>query len=110
MENPRLVAIKLLHTLTWAFLASCVVLIPVAALAERMAASVALIAAVTFEVIVLALNDWRCPLTAIAARHTDERRDNFDIYLPLWLARHNKTIFGALFVAGTLLTVAVWIT
>jgi hypothetical protein len=28
------------------------------------------------------------------------RRDNFDIYLPLWLARRNKAIFGALFVLG----------
>jgi len=110
VENPRLVAIKLLHTLAWAFFASCVVLIPVAALVEWMAASVVLIAAVTFEVIVLALNDWRCPLTAIAARHTDERQDNFDIYLPLWLARHNKEIFGALFVAGTLLTVVLGLT
>jgi hypothetical protein len=29
----------------------------------------------------------RCPLTGIAARYTDDRRDNFDIYLPPWLAR-----------------------
>ena len=25
---------------------------------------------------------------------------NFDIYLPLWLARHNKRVFGALYVGG----------
>jgi hypothetical protein len=36
----------------------------------------------------------------MAARHTEQRSKNFDIYLPLWLARHNKTIFGALFVAA----------
>ena len=42
----------------------------------------------------------RGPLTAWAARYTTDRRDNFDIYLPLWLARHNKSIFGALYVAG----------
>lgn len=28
------------------------------------------------------------------------KSDNFDIYLPLWLARHNKLIFGALYVLG----------
>jgi hypothetical protein len=28
--------------------------------------------------------------------------DNCDIDLPLWLARHNKTIFGTLFAIGEL--------
>jgi len=57
---------------------------------------------------VLALNRWRCPLTGIAARYTDNRRDNFDIYLPLWLARYNKHIFGLLFAAGLLYTLLRW--
>jgi hypothetical protein len=56
--------------------------------------------AVAVEVLVLAFNRWRCPLTDVAARHTSDRRDNFDIYLPEWLARHNKVIFGTLYVAG----------
>jgi hypothetical protein len=50
----------------------------------------------------------RCPLTGVAARYTDDRRDNFDIYLPLWLARYNKLIFGSLFAAGLLFTLACW--
>lgn len=60
------------------------------------------------EVAVLALNAWRCPLTGVAARYTDDRRDNFDIYLPLWLARYNKHIFGSLFVGGILAAWALW--
>ena len=60
------------------------------------------------EVVILAANRMRCPLTAVAARHTDDRQDNFDIYLPLWLARHNKRIFGTLFGLGVLYTAAVW--
>ena len=59
-----------------------------------------LAAIVAGEVIVLMLNNMRCPLTRIAARYTDDRRDNFDIYLPEWLARHNKLIFGTLYFAG----------
>jgi hypothetical protein len=31
---------------------------------------------------VLALNKGLCPLTGLAARFTDGRADNFDIYLP----------------------------
>jgi hypothetical protein len=38
------------------------------------------------ECAVLALNRGRCSLTDIAARYTDCRLDNFDIYLALWLA------------------------
>jgi hypothetical protein len=51
---------------------------------------------------VLAINGGKCPLTDLAARYTTDRVHNFDIYLPNWLAQHNKIIFGALFVAGEL--------
>ena len=51
------------------------------------------------------LNDGHCPLTPVAARYTSDRRDNFDIYLPVWLARHNKVIFGTIFICGVIMTV-----
>ena len=54
------------------------------------------------------MNRGRCPLTDLASRYTDERTDNFDIYLPLWLARSNKTIFGTLFVVGELFVLGQW--
>jgi hypothetical protein len=60
------------------------------------------------ECLVLLVNRMRCPLTGVAARYTADRRDNFDIYLPLWLARYNKHIFGSLFVAGLLFTLVCW--
>jgi len=66
-------------------------------------------ALVLVECVVLAANHFRCPLTDLAARYTEERGANFDIYLPEWLARHNQNIFGALFVAGGLLTLWRWL-
>jgi hypothetical protein len=69
----------------------------------------ALIVLVLVECLVLAFNRMRCPLTDLAARYTDDRRDNFDIYLPLWLAKYNKLIFGSLFAAGLLFTLALWL-
>jgi len=104
----RLRIVKLLHTVVWAFFASCILGIPIAALGGRWTLAAVLIGLVALEVLVLLANAWRCPLTAVAARYTDDRRDNFDIYLPLWLARYNKEIFGALYVAGVLLTLARW--
>jgi hypothetical protein len=47
-------------------------------------------------------------LTSLAGRYTEERADNFDIYLPLWLARRNKTIFGTLFAVGELFVLGQW--
>lgn len=92
--------IKLLHTAVWAVFAGSVIAIPVLAWLGHWTATAIAIGLVTGECLVLALNRMRCPLTAIAARYTDDRRANFDIYLPEWLARSNKQIFGTLFVAG----------
>jgi hypothetical protein len=47
--------------------------------------------------------------TAVAARYTDDRRANFDIYLPEWLARQNKEIFGPLYAAGVVYLVAMYL-
>jgi hypothetical protein len=106
--SAALVAIKTLHTVVWAFFVGCIVAIPVAAYSGAFGIAAWAAGAVLLEVLVLAVNRWRCPLTGVAARHTDDRRHNFDIYLPVWLARHNKTIFGMLFVAGLAYAAFAW--
>jgi len=64
---------------------------------------------VLLETLVLVFNGWQCPLTGVAAQHTDDRRANFDIYLPEWLARRNKVIFGTIFVAGEVYVACRWL-
>ena len=32
-----------------------------------------------------------------------------DIYLPRWIARNNKVIFGSLFIAGALIVLWLWL-
>ena len=102
-------AIKLVHTVIWAFFAGCIVAVPVLALLDRYLAAAVLAGIVLVEVVIIVANAWRCPLTGVAARYTDDRRDNFDIYLPEWLARHNKVIFGLLYAGGVLLTLGRWV-
>ncbi len=97
-----MLAIRLAHTLAWAVFAGAIVAIPVFTLAGRLGAAGWLSLLVWGEVFVLAMNRLRCPLTAVAARYTDDRSANFDIFLPLWLARWNKQIFGTLFAAAEL--------
>jgi hypothetical protein len=109
-SNPRLILIKFTHTIVWSFFVACIVAIPLAGKAGRFDWALALSILVALECVVIVTNQGRCPLTDVAARYTDNRADNFDIYLPLWLARHNKTIFGTLFVAGEVYVLACWLT
>lgn len=44
------------------------------------------------------------PLTLVARKYSDSVRDNFDIYLPEWLARHTKVIYTSLVVLILLIT------
>ena len=104
-----LVGIKLLHTAIWLFFAGCIVAIPFAGYRRQFLWAAILSGLVLVECVVLAVNQGRCPLTDLAGRYTKERTDNFDIYLPLWLARRNKMIFGTLFAVGELVVLARWL-
>ena len=104
----RLRIVKLVHTVVWAVFAGAIVAIPVFTVMGRHGAAWGLIAFVMLEVAVLAFNRMRCPLTDVAAKYTDDRRPNFDIYLPLWLARENQRIFGSLYVLAIIHALATW--
>jgi hypothetical protein len=108
-KEQSLIAVKLLHTIAWAFFAGCIVALPIASALGEHRVAAWLAAIVFFEVMVLVVNSWRCPITDIASRYTEERHDNFDIYLPLWLAKYNKHIFGALYVAGLVFALVCWL-
>ncbi len=108
LTSSYLRTIKTVHTVLWAILATCILAIPAFGWAEMYRQVLWSTSIVLVEILILVLNGWQCPLTGVAARHTDDRRDNFDIYLPAWLARHNKLIFGSLFVAGEAVVVLRW--
>lgn len=107
-ESTGLAKVKAIHTVVWAALATCVLAIPVFGWLEMYQPVAWLTGIVVLEIFVLALNDGRCPLSNVAARYTDDRRDNFDIYLPAWLARYNKLIFGSLFFLGEAIVFLRW--
>jgi hypothetical protein len=100
--------IKVFHTVVWAFFAGAILAIPFATWRGEFTWVFGLTAVVLIEVAILAFNRMRCPLTAVAARYTEDRSPNFDIYLPLWLAEYNKQVFGALFIVGLLFAVVRW--
>lgn len=99
-----LIGIKLLHTLVWAFFVGQIGYLLYCGIANVINLYTWLaIGFVVGEAITLFFFGWQCPLTLIARKYSDSTQDNFDIYLPNWLARHNKTIFTTLFLLGLLL-------
>ena len=45
------------------------------------------------EGLVLLIFNKFCPLTLLARKYSASTKDNFDIYLPNWLAKYNKLIY-----------------
>jgi hypothetical protein len=109
LQARLLVAVKVLHTAIWAFFVVCILALPIAALVRRFDWALALTVLVLIECSALALNRGQCPLTNVAARLTTDRRTAFDIYLPAWLARWNKLIFGSLFVLNEMVVLWRWL-
>lgn len=101
-----LVRIKLLHTFIWAIMAAAILYVLYSGVVGKLTIVTWIsIALALGECIVIVLNKWRCPLTPLAAKHTENREPNFDIFLPRWLAKYNKEIFGTILVVGLLLVV-----
>jgi len=104
--NPykKLFTIKLIHTLIWAFLVAIIFYVLYSGIANRITYwTWVAIALVITEGIVLLIFKMYCPLTLIAKRYSDSEKENFDIFLPNWLAKHNKIIFTTIFMVGLVL-------
>ena len=75
--------IRAIHTIAWAFFAGCILAIPVFAWRDNFETAAILCGVVFVKVLILVVNKWNCPFTPIAARYTENRQANFDIYLPI---------------------------
>jgi hypothetical protein len=105
----KLRIVKVVHTIAWAFFASWILLVPWFAARGELKLAALAIGVVAVEVMILVVNGFKCPLTAVAARYTEDRIDSLDIYLPVWLAKYNKLIFGSIYTIGVVFTVLVWL-
>lgn len=100
----KLVYIKLLHTLIWGFFNLVIFYLLYAVIFDKIDYWVWIcIGLVLLEGIVLLVFKWFCPLTILARRYSDSTKDNFDIFLPNWLARHNKILYTSLFTLALLI-------
>ncbi|NND07020.1 MAG: hypothetical protein HKN87_11625 [Saprospiraceae bacterium] len=100
-QANKLLTIKLIHTLVWAFLVVLIIYIGYAGFSDTITIYTWIgIGLIIAEGLVLLLFKMSCPLTVVARNYSDSQKDNFNIFLPNWLAKHNKLIFTSIFVVG----------
>lgn len=107
MSNAqKLILVKGLHTIIWVFFNGIIFYMLYAAIANKLDVWLWTGFALVFtEGIVLACYGLSCPLTIVARRYSDSTRNNFDIYLPEWLAKYTKLIYTTLVLMILLITV-----
>jgi hypothetical protein len=94
-----LTAIKIIHTMIWIFFNVVLWYMAYAVIINKIDKFVWIgVGLIVLEGIVLLIFNKRCPLTIVARKYSDSQKDNFDIYLPNWLAKYNKLIYTTLFV------------
>jgi len=103
-SGATLTAIKLVHTVAWFSIESCMVYVLWAGFRTRSDRRAAIAAGVVAsESVVFVANGFRCPLTQIAERVGAERGSVTDIYLPRWFAHNLPAIHVPLIVLAACL-------
>lgn len=98
-NRHNLIAIKLLHTVVWVFMNVVIFYALYAVVVDRIDRWLWIaLAVIGLECLVLLIFKMACPLTLVARRYSNSQLPNFDIYLPLWLAKYNKLIYGTILV------------
>jgi len=97
IKMTRLMLIKSIHTLVWIFFNVVIFYLFYAVVIGRIDKWVWIcLGLIGLEMITLLLFKMMCPLTIMARKYSDSTKDNFDIYLPNWLARYNKLIYSSI--------------
>ena len=105
-QKDKLLAIKLIHTLIWAFFVFVIFYILYSGITNKVNTFTWIgVGLIIGEGLVLLIFKMFCPLTVLARKYSDSQRENFDIFLPNWLAKYNKLIFTSIFIIGLILVV-----
>jgi hypothetical protein len=98
MKARKLFWIKIVHTLVWLFFNVVIFYLLYAVIVNKIDLWVWICVGLVFlEGLVLAIFKMFCPLTIMARKYSDSSKDNFDIFLPNWLAKYNKLIYTTIF-------------
>lgn len=100
MQNEtKLTLIKTFHTLIWVFFNVVIFYMLYAVIVNKLDKWLWIgYGLIILEGITLLIFKFFCPLTLIARKYSTSTQDNFDIYLPNWLAKYNKLIYTGILI------------
>jgi hypothetical protein len=105
-SETKLTLIKSLHTTVWIFFNVVIFYMLYAAIAGKLDMWLWIgYGLFLLEGIILLSFQFFCPLTIIARKYSDSTEANFDIYLPGWLAKYNKTIYSSILILIVFITI-----
>jgi hypothetical protein len=105
-NEQKLLVIKVVHTLIWVFFNVVIFYLLYAVVTNRIDKWVWIcLGLIILEGLVLLVFKKMCPITVVARQYSDSTRDNFDIFLPNWLARYNKEIYTTIVLISVLILI-----
>ncbi|MDX5346672.1 MAG: hypothetical protein LPJ89_11365 [Hymenobacteraceae bacterium] len=103
-DNTKLLLIKIIHTLIWVFFNVVIFYLLYAVIVNKIDKWVWIcIGLILLEGLVLLVFKNMCPITVVARNYSNSEKDNFDIFLPNWLARYNKQIYTTIVLIALLI-------
>ena len=98
-NQKKLILIKCFHTIIWIFFNIVLFYMAYEVIANKIDSFFWIgVGLIIIEFLVLLYFKMICPLTIIARKYTNSTKENFDIYLPNWLAKYNKQIYTIFFI------------
>lgn len=105
-NNQKLILVKILHTAIWVFFNVVIFYLLYAVVVNRIDIWVWIcITLIVLEGLTLLIFKSICPVTLMARKYSDSEKDNFDIYLPNWLAKYNKIIYTSIVVVAIIILI-----
>lgn len=98
-SETKLMLVKTIHTLIWVFFNVVIFYMLYAVIVNKLDKWLWIgYGLILLEGITLLVFKFFCPLTLIARKYSTSTKDNFDIYLPNWLAKYNKLIYTGILI------------
>ncbi len=105
-SETKLTLIKAIHTLIWIFFNFVIFYMLYAAIANKLDFWLWIgYGFVLLEGLTLLTFKSHCPLNLLARKYSNSPKDNFDIYLPNWLAKYTKLVYTTIFALILIITI-----
>jgi hypothetical protein len=105
-SETKLIIVKATHTIIWLFFNVVIFYMLYAVIVNKIDHWLWIgYGLFIVEGITLLAYKFYCPLTVMARKYSSSTKDNFDIYLPNWLAKYTKLIYTGILIVIVIITI-----